>query len=355
MSRFWQIFCATHLLAFGLLGGELTFRNVHVRTRTLTDAERFHGYTAHQFELENLSTISRKVTIQLPWENYHSKANITDLRRTVTLGPESRKVISLYQPPLSIDSFDPIARFTVDGETKQLNDAFGTHVSGRSNMGLSQPATVLASRSWSGGYLSGSSTPEITVHIAEGLIPQWPRHWLAYSGFDGVVLRAKEWNAAPAEVRQALGQFVRAGGQLIVAGTIPLPPDARKLSASQLASRAEAARALSETVNTLGTHEYENYSKEEWAEEEPGGHEMGEDHPSPVRRAASSTVFALGWGLINMLDSSTNENDIEPNILMVLKNLPSNENARAPALASVMAGARALALAGRSAGRAGVQ
>ncbi|MDE2681476.1 MAG: hypothetical protein OSB29_08940, partial [Verrucomicrobiota bacterium] len=133
------------------MAGELTFKNVHVRTRTLADANCYHGYAAHQFELENLSGKKRTVTIQFPAEDHHSESNIADLRRTVTLGPNSRKVVSLYQPPLSIDSFNS-AFIIVDGEKRRLDDAFIGHVNSSHNLGIHQPAAVLASRSWNGKF-----------------------------------------------------------------------------------------------------------------------------------------------------------------------------------------------------------
>jgi hypothetical protein len=344
MSRFWQIFCATHLLAFSLLAGELTFRNVHVRTRTLADAERFHGYAAHQFELENLSTISRTVTIQLPQENYGNRANIEDLRRTVTLGPKSRKVVSLYQPPLPIDYYDPTARFTVDGETRVLNDAFGTHVDSGDNLGIINIAVVLASRSWSSSKLlmpapSSGGTSLFKVNVAEGLITQWPRHWLAYSGFDGVMLRAKEWSAAPAEVRQAITQFVRAGGRLVVVGTIPLPTDARKLSAGQMEKRRASAESFSENVdNFSSTHSKHGF----YPEEMKGGEVPEENHAEPTQGAASSTVFALGWGLIRIVDASANDDEIDQGIQQALEARYTGEYNLIPALVSVLAGAQIL-------------
>jgi hypothetical protein len=334
MSRLRKIIFLTQLLAFSLLGGELTFRNVHVRTRTLADAERFHGYAAHQFELENLSTISRTVTIQLPWESYDNRANIENLRRTVTLGPKSRKVVSIYQPPLFIGSFRNSAFIIVDGEKRRLDDAFGVHVDNLANLGIHQPAVVLASRSWNGKF---ASNPTYKVNIAEGLITQWPRHWLAYSGFDAILLRAKEWNAATAEVRQAITQYVRAGGRLFVVGTIPLPTDARMLSADQMEKRRASAESFSESIDSFSSaHSKTGFYPEEMGEEET----VHENHAVPTQGAASSTVFALSWGLIRIVDASADKDEIDQGIEQALKAINTGEYNLTPALVSVLAGAR---------------
>jgi hypothetical protein len=342
MIRLWQIVCVVPLLAFSLLGGELTFKNVHIRTRTLADAQHSHGYTAHQFELENLSGKKHTVTIQFPSEDHHDGSNITDLRRTVALGPNSRKVVSLYQPPLSIDSYARSAFITVDGETRRLADAFGGHVNSLANLGIHQPAVVLASRSWNGKF---ASNPTYEVNIAEGLITQWARHWLAYSGFDVVVVRANEWNAAPTEVRMAIVQYVRAGGRLFVLGSITLPPDARKLNTTQLAARQQSASALLEKVNIISVSKSsgrEDYPEENMGHEEHEGHKQPGNRPEQNPSAVASSVYTLGWGLIRVLDPTVTEMRNHRSMLEAIENLRSNEQVRMPALSSVMAGARNL-------------
>lgn len=339
MSHFWQTAYVTLVLTFSVLAGELTFKNVHVRTRTLADAKRSHGYAAHQFELENLSGKKRKVTIQFPAGDNHDGFNISDLRRTVALGPNSRKVVSLYQPPLSVDSFDNSAFITVDGETRRLADAFGGHVNSLANLGIRQPAVVLASRSWNGKF---ASNPTYEVNIAEGLITQWARHWLAYSGFDVVVVRANEWNAAPTEVRMAIVQYVRAGGRLFVLGSITLPPDARKLNTTQLAARQQSASALLEKVNTISVSKssgMDDYPEEKMEHE---GHNQPGNRPAPNPSAVASSVYTLGWGLIRVLDPTITEMRNHRSTVEAIENLGSNEQVRMPALASVMAGARNL-------------
>ena len=337
MSHFWQTTYVTLLVTFSMLAGELTFKNVHVRTRTLADAKRSHGYAAHQFELENLSGKKRKVTIQFPAGGQYKGSNITDLRRTVTLGPNSRKVVSLYQPPLSIDSFDNSAFIIVDGERRRLDNAFGSHVDSRANLSIHQPAVVLASRSWNGKF---ARNPTYEVNIAEGLITQWARHWLAYSGFDVVVMRANEWNVAPTEVRMAIVQYVRAGGRLFVLGSITLPPDTRKLNITQLAARQQSASALLEKVNTI-SHSKSHGRINDFPMVNEERRQSG-NRPAPNPPTTASSVYALGWGLIRVLDPTGNERRNNRSMLEAIENLGSNEQARMPALASVMAGARNL-------------
>ena len=340
MSHFWQTTYVTLLVTFSMLAGELTFKNVHVRTRTLADAKRSHGYAAHQFELENLSGKKRKVTIQFPAGGQYKGSNITDLRRTVTLGPNSRKVVSLYQPPLSIDSFSNSALIIVDGERRRLDNAFGSHVDSRANLSIHQPAVVLASRSWNGKF---ASKPKYEMNIAEGLITQWARHWLAYSGFDVVVMRANEWNAAPTEVRMAIVQYVRAGGRLFILGSITLPPDTRKLNTTQLAARQQSASALLEKVNTISHSKssgMEDYPEDNMGHEEHEEHKQSGNWPVQNPSAASSSVYTLGWGLIRILAPTNNERRNNRSMLEAIENLGSNQQVRMPALASVMAGDR---------------
>ncbi len=344
MIRFFQIVCVVPLLAFSMLAGELTFKNVHVRTRTLADAERSHGYAAHQFELENLSTTQgRTVTIELPRENFRSESNIEIIRRTVTLGPKSRKVISLYQPPLDINSFNSDANIIVDGTARRLDDAFGVHVDELVNLGNNKITVVLASRSWGGGTLampasaagSSSSAPaEFSVNIAEGPTSQWPRHWLAFSGFDVVVVRAKEWDAAPSEVQQALLQYVRAGGRLFVLGKITLPADARLQSASQMTSRKKSENIFRKNVVSLNEDHFNN---EAFPHEENATGSENQTQPGQGTGPVPGAAFALGWGYIHLMDSPVNDELANTKMLAGIKTLSNHTDPRQPVLLSIVA------------------
>ena len=146
------------------------------------------------------------------------------------------------------------------------------------------------------------------------------------------MLRAKEWSAAPAEVRQAITQFVRAGGRLVVVGTIPLPTDARKLSAGQMEKRRASAESFSENVdNFSSTHSKHGF----YPEEMKGGEVPEENHAEPTQGAASSTVFALGWGLIRIVDASANDDEIDQGIQQALEARYTGEYNLIPALVSV--------------------
>jgi hypothetical protein len=183
------------------------------------------------------------------------------------------------------------------------------------------------------------------VNIAEGLITQWARHWLAYSGFDVVVVRANEWNAAPTEVRMAIVQYVRAGGRLFVLGSITLPPDARKLNTTQLAARQQSASVLLEKVDIISVSKssgINDYPEEKMEHEEHEGHKQSGNRPAQNPSAVASSVYTLGWGLIRVLDPTITEMRNHRSTLEAIENLRSNKQVRMPALASVMAGARNL-------------
>jgi hypothetical protein len=54
---------------------------------------------------------------------------------------------------------------------------------------------------------------------------QWSSNWLGYTRFDGVFVTAQDMDEAPAEVVQALRQYVTAGGTLVVIGPWQPPAD----------------------------------------------------------------------------------------------------------------------------------
>lgn len=54
-------------------------------------------------------------------------------------------------------------------------------------------------------------------------VGEWESNWLAYSGYDGIMITDAEFKQAPAAVRQSLEQFTEAGGTLTLLGRGKVP------------------------------------------------------------------------------------------------------------------------------------
>ena len=76
-----------------------------------------------------------------------------------------------------------------------------------------------------GSFLSRSGTGEDTIQAirSESPISDWSADWLAYSPFDSVVIDEADLSAMPPGVFEALGNYVHAGGNLILLGKADLP------------------------------------------------------------------------------------------------------------------------------------
>lgn len=74
--------------------------------------------------------------------------------------------------------------------------------------------------------LSTSATRFLAnVQVTRAMTPvnDWEPNWLPYAGFDAILITADELNQAPQPVRNALEEFVEAGGSLTVTGRPNLP------------------------------------------------------------------------------------------------------------------------------------
>lgn len=70
---------------------------------------------------------------------------------------------------------------------------------------------------------SGSSGDTVTSLRAEAPVTEWSENWLAYTPFDAVALSATDLESMPAAVLTALGDYLAAGGNVVLFGTTSLP------------------------------------------------------------------------------------------------------------------------------------
>jgi len=187
----------------------------------------YHGYREIRIALTNRhATQERTVTFSLPGTSYgrsggHSIARMT---QQVTLAPGAGNIIvSLMQPPVPF--YGDRITVSIGGASTTLNVDLAEHAPPhQASYGSAMPAAVLLSRAIDNAYrnalltrASHSGDPD-TCHQTELPIAQWSTQFLTYTRYDGIVLDAKEIAQAPAEVVEALRQYVSAGGTLVVMG-----------------------------------------------------------------------------------------------------------------------------------------
>lgn len=193
-----------------------------------------HGYQELRFGIANSSSSDPcVVTLQVPEQSYGGGAGVRQVSRTVRIPPNRSAHVSLWLPPLPVHGTG--ARAIVDGKAHSMSLAMpsGGHYR---HSGHSLPLTILASpdrhtesmrlRTPHSSGRPVSPTPgEVNISRAETDSRLWSTHWLSYSGFDAIMITAKEFNQLSPRARSALLQYVECGGVLDVLGNLPPPPD----------------------------------------------------------------------------------------------------------------------------------
>ena len=103
--RFWAVavLMIFSLLAGGLAGAE-EFGEVSVSAAAIYTGNTYHGYAEIHVTIENHSTTrARQVTLSVPDNSWSSGNSIGRIIRTVSVEPQARIVVALWQPPLPMN------------------------------------------------------------------------------------------------------------------------------------------------------------------------------------------------------------------------------------------------------------
>lgn len=195
-----------------------------------------HGYHEIAFLVTNHSPArAHEVRLETPDEDTDGWNPLRRLSRTVLVGPGSSARVVLHQPPLSFAGGG--VRVVVDGRLLPERLAFYSghpnsrtyyHPSPRPSGATEEGALrVLVSARVDVEALP--ETPDPQRYMKAGTPPvAWTGDWLAYSGYDGVVLTAGELAELDGNVRDALRRYAESGGALLVMGgdaaVLELPP-----------------------------------------------------------------------------------------------------------------------------------
>ena len=210
------ITCLLPLLA----GAEATLNvgDIKVRGQAVFDHDFSHGYAECRFTVENRSpSQTHEVRIDL------TSRQGTRITKTVTAPPNARLVFSLFAPHSR--SYLQMEATVDNRQTKQSDNLFS-----RSGYGSRTKVSILASKSINQddlqkriealrGWKKATQFNNAYTLCRTDLPPQeWSENWLAYSGFDGVVLKHPDIESMPPGVLAALQQYVETGGTLSILG-----------------------------------------------------------------------------------------------------------------------------------------
>ncbi len=75
-----------------------------------------------------------------------------------------------------------------------------------------------------GSYSPGGVNADSVESLrAESPVSEWSENWLAYSPFDAVVLNAADMSSMSPAVLGAIGDYLQAGGNVVLSGKTDLP------------------------------------------------------------------------------------------------------------------------------------
>ena len=233
------------------------FGDITISADAMYTGNTYHGYGEMRVRLENRSgSKAHSVTVIYPANSYGSGNYISSLSRSVSVAPNSSEIITLLQPPLPAAGNNQV-RVEVDGHREGEIRAPANNHCNIQGSGYSRPPTILVSRNfdfdgitrlfstnhavapiksaptptitYSGGRpgyfrYGGMSNPDaIETTRAEVSPPEWSDNWLAYTPFEAIAVDAADLRAMPAPVLAALGSYLAAGGNILLAGQTAPP------------------------------------------------------------------------------------------------------------------------------------
>jgi hypothetical protein len=137
------------------------FGDIDITPITLANGNTYHGYHEFRFLIENHSLKPRQVTLIFPDRSYSSGNSVSRLSRTIKIGPASRAMVPLWQPPLPINGNNQLRVFVDDDEAGILNLPNPTiHMNG-GGMAMSR-------RGYPYGY-GGSATTPTAILVSRSL------------------------------------------------------------------------------------------------------------------------------------------------------------------------------------------
>jgi len=192
------------------------------------------GYREHGFLLRNNAEAPRKVVLAIESNSSPYGNSLERMSRTVVVPAGSTIRTSILQPPLNCVA--PRVVLSVDGQNFKDGSIRPSTGNVSSHWGNESKQTFLVSQTLPPnangttfsmvpvmfGNQSNSGSIESKLQFEWSSLPveQWSDSWLAYSGYDGIMIDNADMNKMPTAVRDALNAYVASGGTLVIFGTV---------------------------------------------------------------------------------------------------------------------------------------
>ncbi len=245
--RLARVLCAAALLGCALNGSAFyqDYGDISIELNSsISGAGGFtsRGYAAVRITAANSSPDkAHRVEIRFPLEGGFSisgPGRLKSFSKTIQIAPDSTAEVYIYQPRIfpDFESADEGVVY-IDGEKQAQNvrAMFSGGGGWLASSGGGSWTDYHMDPSVSFGAIDVSSFP-VTTKISAWTRRSFDSTWLAYSGYDGMVLSLSEANTLGADERAALWEYVKTGGSLAVMGIGRLSDDWARMD-SRLTNR----------------------------------------------------------------------------------------------------------------------
>lgn len=198
--------------------------DVVVTGQPVFDHRVSHGYAEYRFQVKNNSNQEHQVDVRLS-----TSGNQFNMNKTVKVDPGSRAEFSMFS-----NRRKTTHRLHVVLDNRQERSQMFSEV----NSGYPQHrafTSLLVSKSinvtdvmedieklkgWEG---TNKFSEHYMTRRTDSAPVDWSANWLAYSSFDGIVIKGSDFDGMTPNIRAALLQYVKAGGNLSLIGYIGIP------------------------------------------------------------------------------------------------------------------------------------
>lgn len=181
---------------------------ITIEARRGLRAGGLYAYHEFRFDVANSSAVPHVVDIEIADDELD-----TVVSRRVAVAPRSATIVAI--PAFCTNIGTSEGSVTIDGARQK--DPLGVHTVSFDTRG---PRTILFGRNVDAKLMTalGPAPDETDPLRADIPAHEWSSNWMAYDGFEGMVLMPADWAELARPVREAILQWVAAGGSLLLLG-----------------------------------------------------------------------------------------------------------------------------------------
>lgn len=188
------------------------------------------GYFYRGYFIENVT--SEKITVELIAGLSSSDNNKLNSVKKIELAPHETKEEYIYCSNVYGNYRNTIKiEFFVDNVLEFKDYSSARHSWNTKSILLDNKISNLDSdKLFSASKQSRYGSPSFETFTYKNNLDLMPTNWIAYSQYNALMYKDSTFKSMTTAVQNAIFEYVRAGGKLIIVGDIDLPDDARKLS-----------------------------------------------------------------------------------------------------------------------------